>query len=99
MNTPAGFQIIDGKPANIDPIAAMLNPAALQQVIHMTIAAYAAVGFAVAAIHAFMLLRDPKNPFHRRAFAIAFSLGALMAVMQPLSGDFFGAAGFSLSTH
>jgi cytochrome d ubiquinol oxidase subunit I len=39
MNTPAGFQIINGKPANIDPIAAMLNPAALHQVIHMTIAA------------------------------------------------------------
>jgi cytochrome d ubiquinol oxidase subunit I len=88
MNTPAGFQIVDGKPVNIDPIAAMLNPAALQQVIHMTIAAYAAVGFAVAAIHAFMLLRDRQNPFHRRAFAIALSLGAIMAILQPLSGDF-----------
>jgi cytochrome bd ubiquinol oxidase subunit I len=88
MNVPSGFDVINGKPANIDPIAAMLNPAALQQVIHMTIAAYAAVGFAVAAIHAFMLLRDPQNPFHRRAFAIAFSLGAIMALLQPLSGDF-----------
>jgi cytochrome d ubiquinol oxidase subunit I len=88
MNTPAGFQIIDGKPANIDPVAAMLNPAAAQQVIHMTIAAYAAVGFAVAAIHAYLLLRNPHNPFHRRAFAIAFSLGGFMAVLQPLSGDF-----------
>jgi cytochrome d ubiquinol oxidase subunit I len=88
MNVPAGFQIVDGKPVNIDPVAAMLNPAALQQVIHMTIAAYAAVGFAVAAIHALMLLRDPRNPFHRRAFAIALSLGAIMAILQPLSGDF-----------
>jgi cytochrome d ubiquinol oxidase subunit I len=88
MNTPAGFEIINGKPANIDPIAAMLNPAALQQVIHMTIAAYSAVGFAVAAIHAFMLRRDPKNLFHRRAFSIAFSLGAFMAIVQPFSGDF-----------
>jgi cytochrome d ubiquinol oxidase subunit I len=88
MNTPAGFEIINGKPANIDPIAAMLNPAAPQQIIHMTIAAYASVGFAVAAIHAFMLRRDPLNPFHRRAFGIAFSLGAVMAVLQPVSGDF-----------
>jgi cytochrome d ubiquinol oxidase subunit I len=88
MNTPAGFELIAGKPANIHPIAAMLNPAALQQVIHMTIAAYAAVGFAVAAIHAFMLRRDARNEFHRRAFAIAFSLGAFMAILQPLSGDF-----------
>jgi cytochrome d ubiquinol oxidase subunit I len=88
MNTPAGFEMVDGKPVNIQPLQAMLNPAALQQVIHMTIAAYTAVGFAVAAIHAFMLLREPRNLFHRRAFAIAFSLGAFMAILQPLSGDF-----------
>src|SRR3954468_16590049 len=88
MNTPAGFELVNGKPANIDPIQAMLNPAALQQVIHMTIAAYAAVGFAVAAIHAFMLLRDVRNVFHRRAFAIAFALAAVASVLQPLSGDF-----------
>jgi len=88
MNTPAGFDLVAGKPVNIRPIEAMLNPAALQQVIHMTIAAYAAVGFAVAAIHAFMLRRDARNPFHRHAFAFACSLGAFMAILQPLSGDF-----------
>lgn len=88
MNTPAGFEIVDGKPVNIDPIAAMLNPAALQQIIHMTIAAYAAVGFAVAAIHAFMLRRDPHNLFHQRAFAIALAVGAVTSLAQPVSGDF-----------
>ncbi|MBC8096175.1 MAG: cytochrome ubiquinol oxidase subunit I [Akkermansiaceae bacterium] len=88
MNTPTGFDIVNGKPVNIDPIAAMLNPAAAQQAIHMTLAAYAAVGFAVAAIHAYMLRRDPLNLFHRRAFAIAFWLGAITSVLQPVSGDF-----------
>jgi len=53
----------------------------------MTIAAYAATGFAVAGIHAFMLLRDRKNSFHRKAVAISFVL-ALAALVQPLSGDF-----------
>jgi cytochrome d ubiquinol oxidase subunit I len=88
MNTPAGFEMLNGKPVNIDPFRAMLNPAAIQQVIHMTIAAYAAVGFAVAAIHAFMLRRDSQNLFHRRAFVMAFATGAIAAVLQPLSGDF-----------
>src|SRR5215216_1240434 len=41
MNTPAGFEIVNGRPVRIDPIAAMLNPAALQQVAHMVLAAYA----------------------------------------------------------
>lgn len=50
MNAPAGFDIVDGKVANVDPIAAMLNPSSLQQVIHMILAAYLATGLAVASM-------------------------------------------------
>src|SRR5881409_2226873 len=39
MNTPAGFKIVDGRITNIDPIGAMLNPAAAHEVLHMTLAA------------------------------------------------------------
>src|SRR5215470_4703515 len=65
MNTPTGFDLVNGRLVNIDPIAAMLNPAALSQTLHMTLAAYAATGFVVAGIHAFMLRRDANNRFHR----------------------------------
>src|SRR5262249_3569407 len=75
---------------DIDPIAAMMNPAALGQTIHMLIAAYAAVGFAVAGIHAFLLLRDRRNIFHRHALAIALAVGASGAILQPMSGDLLG---------
>src|SRR5206468_7721250 len=67
MNTPTGFELAQGHAANVDPIAAMASPAALSQTIHMTLAAYAATGFAVAGIHAFLLLKDRANAFHRRA--------------------------------
>jgi cytochrome d ubiquinol oxidase subunit I len=87
MNTPAGFDLVDGRPVNVDPIAAMLNPAAFQQILHMVLAAYAATGFAVAGIHAFLLLFDRENAFHRRAFTVALLLGAPAAVLQPVSGD------------
>lgn len=87
MNSPAGFELIGGRPANVDPIAAMLNPAAFQQTLHMTLAAYAATGFAVAGIHAFLLLFDRENAFHRRALGAALLLGAPAAVLQPISGD------------
>src|SRR6266481_9695699 len=50
MNSPAGFKIVDGKINDIDSIAAMLNPAAPHEVVHMTLAAFVATGFAVAAI-------------------------------------------------
>jgi cytochrome d ubiquinol oxidase subunit I len=72
---------------NVDPFAAMANAAAVSQTLHMTLAAYAATGFAVAGIHAFLLLRDPANAFHRRALEIALIVGAPAAVLQPISGD------------
>jgi len=87
MNAPAGFELVDGRAVNVDPIAAMGNAAAVSQTIHMTLAAYAATGFAVAGVHALLLLRDPANAFHRRALQIALIVGAPAAVLQPLSGD------------
>ena len=92
MNTPAGFDLVAGRPVNVDPIAAMLNPAAFQQTLHMTLAAYTATGFAVAGIHAFLLLFDSQNAFHRRALSVALLLGAPAAVLQPISGDISGRA-------
>src|SRR5579863_3114854 len=63
MNTPAGFLLRDGQPVEVRPIAAMLNPAAWPQSIHMLLAAYAATGFVVAGIHAYALLDDQHNLF------------------------------------
>src|SRR6266852_5479767 len=56
MNTPAGFDLVNGRIVNINPLAAMRNPAAFAQTLHMTLAAYASTGFVVAGIHALALL-------------------------------------------
>jgi cytochrome bd ubiquinol oxidase subunit I len=92
MNTPTGFRLVDGKPYDVDPVAAMLNPSAFPQVVHMLLAAYAAVGFAVAGIHAYLLLRDRTNLFHHHALSIALTVGGVSALLQPLSGDFLARA-------
>src|SRR5213593_4066662 len=60
----------------------------LPQAVHMTLAAYAATGLGVAGIHAFLLLKDPSNAFHRRALVIALLVGGPAAVLQPVAGDF-----------
>ena len=88
MNAPTGFKFIDGKITNVDPIAAMLNPASLHEVLHMTLAAFVATGFAVAAIHAFFVMRDRRNAFHRNALGIALALACISAPLQIISGDF-----------
>ena len=87
MNTPTGFTIIDGKAVDVQPFAAMANPAAFSQTLHMTLAAYAATGLGVAGIHAIMMLRGHANPFHSRALAIALLVGAPASLLQPISGD------------
>lgn len=87
MNSPVGFRLQNGAPVDVDPIAAMLTPAAFPEVLHMLLAAYAATGFAVAGIHGFMLLRDPRNAFHRRALVVALIVGVPAAIVQPITGD------------
>jgi cytochrome d ubiquinol oxidase subunit I len=86
MNAPAGFDVIDGKVANIDPIAAMFNAAAFQQTLHMTLAAYAATGLAVAGVHAIVILRSRADAFHVAAMRVALIVGVPAALVQPLSG-------------
>jgi len=87
MNSPAGFEYVNGEYLNIDPIKAMFNDAWLSQAIHMCIAAFAATGFAVAGVHALMIVRGSHVAFHTRAFRIAAVFAAVAAILQPLSGD------------
>ncbi len=87
MNSPAGFDFVDGQYLNIDPIAAMFNDAWFSQALHMTLAAFAATGFAVAGIHAYMMLQEKNVEFHRKAFMIALVFGGAAALLQPISGD------------
>ncbi|MFQ5890737.1 MAG: cytochrome ubiquinol oxidase subunit I [Gemmatimonadota bacterium] len=87
MNSPAGFELVDGRFTEIDPVAAMFNPAWKGMTVHMVIAAYLSVGFGVAGVHAWLLRRDPRNRLHRAALGIALAMGAPMALLQPISGD------------
>jgi cytochrome d ubiquinol oxidase subunit I len=87
MNSPAGFDYANGKYTNIDPIKAMFNDAWFSQSLHMSLAAFAATGFAVAGIHAFMILKKKNVLFHAKAFKIAAVFAAVAAILQPLSGD------------
>lgn len=88
MNAPTGFDWINGQAHNIDPFAAMFNDAWVSQTLHMTIAAVEATAFAVAGVHAFLLLKKKENVLHKKAMIIALWFGAVAAIIQPLSGDF-----------
>lgn len=87
MNTPAGFEIVNGVATNIDLFKAMFNPSWFAQTFHMTVAAFISVGFGVAGLHAFILLKNSGDRFHKKAFLIAFAVAAVFTPLQFLSGD------------
>ncbi|TYR32253.1 cytochrome ubiquinol oxidase subunit I [Sphingobacterium phlebotomi] len=87
MNSPSGFDYHDGVYSNIDPIKAMLNDAWFSQALHMVLAAFVATGFAVAGVHALMILKNKNTEFHRKAFFIAATCACTAALLQPISGD------------
>jgi cytochrome d ubiquinol oxidase subunit I len=86
MNAPVGFRIVNGRPADIDPLGAMMTPAAFTQTTHMTLAAFSATAIAVAGIHAWFVRRDPDAPFHRRALSIALLVAIPSSLAQPVVG-------------
>ncbi len=61
MNSPSGF-LWDGETASqVDPWAALFNAAWFDEALHMVLAAIESVGFAVAGVHAYLLLRLTKG--------------------------------------
>ena len=87
MNLPAGLGPEGSPRVDGDPLVAMFSQPWLHEVVHGLIAAYQAVAFAMAGIHAALLLRQPRSTFHRRALALALVVGGVTALLQPLVGD------------
>jgi len=87
MNSPSGFDFVNGQYLNIDPMKAMFNAAWFSQALHMCVAAFVSTGFAVAGVHALMILKGKNVNFHSKAFRIAAIFATVAACLQPLSGD------------
>ncbi|MFK7929431.1 MAG: cytochrome ubiquinol oxidase subunit I [Myxococcota bacterium] len=95
MNSPQpwGYTLDEaGNVATVDPLVAMFNPMFPSQALHMTIAAFLALGIAVAAVHAHGLLNDPESQFHRKAFGIAIVVAAVTGLIMPATGHLAGEA-------
>jgi cytochrome d ubiquinol oxidase subunit I len=86
MNVPRGFELVDGKVTNVDPLAAMLNPATGAQTTHMILAAYMVSGFVIASLYALSKLRRKTDRYHQRAMALGLALGMICAPAQAIVG-------------
>lgn len=88
MNQPQGFDVAaDGSITNVDPLAAIFNPATAYEVPHMILAAYMVAGFLVASVYAVGMLRGRRDRYHRLGLLIPFTVAALATPVQIFVGD------------
>jgi cytochrome d ubiquinol oxidase subunit I len=87
MNQPRGFDLVNGRVTNVEPWAAMFNPATWPQATHMILAAYLVTGFGVASVYAVALLRGRNDRYHRLGFLVPFTFAAALTPVQIGVGD------------
>ncbi|MDG0843468.1 cytochrome ubiquinol oxidase subunit I [Staphylococcus equorum] len=90
MNTPAGFEMKDGKMVNVQPWVAMFNESFLIRSFHVVATALMTMAFVLAAIAAFKLLKNKfkkDTEYHKKALKLTMILGVVFTLGSMLAGD------------
>ena len=90
MQTPQGYEIVDGRVIPVDWLAVIFNPSFPFRLAHMSIAAFVATAFFVGASAAWHLLRGRNTPAIRRMFSMAMWMALVVAPVQAFVGDMHG---------
>ena len=90
MQTPAGFEMIDGKAHAISWLAVIFNPSFPYRFAHVLLASGLTSAFFVAGVSAFRWKRGDKVPAVQAAMKTGVYLAAVLIPLQILAGDFHG---------
>lgn len=90
MQTPDGYQIIDGRVVPVDWWRVIFNPSFPYRLLHMVLAAYLATALMVGASGAWHLLRGNDTPAVRKMLSMAMWMVLFTAPAQALVGDQHG---------
>ncbi|MGO4326550.1 cytochrome ubiquinol oxidase subunit I [Cupriavidus sp. 2TAF22] len=90
MQTPAGYEILNGKVVPTDWLAVIFNPSFPYRLAHMGIAAFLATALFVAAAGAWQLLRGNDTPVVRKMLSMALWMVLIVAPLQAVVGDAHG---------
>lgn len=90
MQTPQGYEIVDGRIVPADWMAIIFNPSFPYRLAHMATAAFVATAFFVGASAAWHLLRGRNNPTVRKMFSMAMWMALIVAPVQAMLGDMHG---------
>ena len=90
MQTPAGYQVIDGRFFPTDWLAVVFNPSFPYRFAHTVVGFYITTGFVVVAVAAYLLRRQSTNTEARTMMAITLWLLTALVPLQIVLGDLHG---------
>jgi cytochrome d ubiquinol oxidase subunit I len=90
MQTPAGYEIIDGRMHATSWLAVVFNPSFPYRLVHNLLASTLTAAFLIAGLSAFQLLRGTANRGTRRALTSAVVAAAIAIPLQIMAGDMHG---------
>src|SRR4051812_1036449 len=90
MQTPAGYEMRDGRFFPVDWGAIVFNPSFPFRFMHMVTATFLTTSFVVAGISAWYLLKRRFTDHSRVSFSMAIGLISILASLQILLGDLHG---------
>lgn len=90
MQTPVGFEMIDGKAHATDWLAILFNPSLPYRLAHMLIASGLTAAFLIAGLSAYRWLRNDRTPGVMAALKTGTYLAAFLIPVQIFVGDLHG---------
>lgn len=90
MNTPAGFEMKNGRMINVQPLEAMFNSSFIVRSFHVVATAGMTMAFILAAIAAFKLLKQSYSEdkiYHLKALKMTMIVGFISTLLSMLAGD------------
>lgn len=90
MQTPAGFEMIDGVAHATSWKEIIFNPSMPYRIMHMLLASGLTAAFLVAGISAYRWLRDDRGPAVLAALRTGVTLAAILIPIQIFVGDLHG---------
>ena len=90
MQTPAGFEMIDGRAHAVSWMAVIFNPSFPYRLTHMLLASGLTAAFLVAGVSAYRFWRNDRAPEVLAALKTGVYLAAILIPLQIFAGDLHG---------
>ncbi|OEE43490.1 cytochrome ubiquinol oxidase subunit I [Vibrio anguillarum] len=90
MQTPQGYEIVDGRIVPVDWFAVIFNPSFPYRLVHMGIAAFLSTALFVGSSAAWHLLKGNRSSAVKKMFSMALWMLLIVAPIQAVVGDAHG---------